>query len=104
MIRVSLLVDETPRGGIYDNHVPFGRSVFSQINGDKRQSLPAFVVFQMPTDKNNQSDICWGGGSETPTVIFWDGMFYYPSVGKSQGDKDRAPPQMCPLIHHHVLA
>lgn len=38
-------VDETPGKGTDDNWVPFGISVFSQIQGVQRKLLSAFVVF-----------------------------------------------------------
>ena len=50
----SFLGDEMPREWIFDNSVPSGRSVFRQIRGVQRKPLPAFTVFQVTTDQNNQ--------------------------------------------------
>ena len=50
----SFLFDETSRQGIYDNWVPFAKSIYRQRLGVQRSYLHVFALFQVPTAQNNQ--------------------------------------------------
>jgi len=48
------LVDATPGEGIYDNWVPFAKSIYRQRLGVQRSYLHVFALFHVPTAQNNQ--------------------------------------------------
>lgn len=69
--------------GIYDNRAPLGGSDFMQLKGVQRKPLPALLFFkylQLKIINIFQSGTFRGGTSWTPTVMFWGGIFCYPSL------------------------